>query len=95
MTREPVVLVNLVKAVLILLIAFGVHVDDSQQQAIIGLVGIIATFGIGTWITRQLVTPIGAPVLDTGTAVTTPDGGTAIVAKASPTMTSGVAKVSP
>lgn len=82
--REPVLLVNLVKTILVLLIAFGVPLTGDQTAAILGLVGIIATMGIGAWITRALVTPIAAPVLPTGTPVTTPEGGNAVVSGASP-----------
>lgn len=79
MNREPVALVDLVKAILVLAIAFGVHITDGQQQAIIGIVAIVATFGIGAWIQRQLVTPIASPRLPVGTIVTTPDNTTATV----------------
>lgn len=79
MTREPVALVDLVKAILVLVIAFGVHITDSQQSAIIGVVAIVATFGVGAWIQRTLVTPIAAPVLPVGTKVTTPDNTNATV----------------
>lgn len=73
MTREPVLLVSIAKAIIVLLIAFNVHITGPQQDAIIGVVGIIATLGIGAWIERMLVTPIAAPVLPVGTVVTTPD----------------------
>jgi uncharacterized membrane protein len=82
--REPVLLVDAAKAIITLLIAFGVTLTQDQITAILGVVGIVATFGIGAWIQRALVTPIGSPVLATGTAVTTPEGAPAIVVKASP-----------
>jgi hypothetical protein len=82
--REPVVLVDVAKAIITLLIAFGVSLTADQTNAILGVVAIVATFGIGAWIQRMLVTPIGSPVLPTGTAVTTPEGRPAIVTAASP-----------
>lgn len=80
--REPVVLVDFVKAIIVLLVAFGVHLNSDQQNAIIGVVAIVATFGIGAWIQRQLVTPVASPVLSVGTEVTTPNGLAATVTPA-------------
>jgi hypothetical protein len=84
MTREPVVLVDFAKAIIVLAVAFGVNITSDQTAAILGLVAIIATFGIGAWIQRQLVTPIADPVLPIGTAVTTPNDAPAVVSGASP-----------
>lgn len=75
--REPVAWVNLVKGILVLLVAFGVNVTESQQNAIIGLVGLVGIFLVGGLIERQLVTPVKAPQLESGTVVTVTESGQA------------------
>lgn len=78
-SREPVVYVNLVKAFLTLLTAFGVAITDSQTSAILGFVSIAIIFLVGAKIERDAVTPTGAPVLSASTNVTTPEGNAAVV----------------
>lgn len=71
--REPVrlgaAIMALVSAVLVLLVAFGVEITDTQQQAIIGVVGALiamaSIFGVGEWVRRK-VTPTAAPRTDDG-----------------------------
>lgn len=58
MTREPALVVGVVQAVLLLVVAFGVHIDDTQTQAIVAAVtAVLALAGAVT--VRQRVTPIG------------------------------------
>lgn len=86
MTREPAVVVGVIVAIIV---AIAVQlVDDglvtSQQgKNLLHFAEVIAPI-IGAAITRLFVTPTAAPVLSTGTEVTTPEGTNAIVAKASP-----------
>lgn len=78
-SREPVVYVNLVKAILTLLTAFGVAITNDQTSAILGFVSIAVIFLIGGKIERDAVTPVAAPVLPATTQVTTPAGAAAVV----------------
>lgn len=71
--REPVLAINLVKAVLVLLVAFGVPVTVGQQDAIVNLVvsllAIGAIFAVGAAAERAVVTPIAAPRVPSGSDV--------------------------
>ena len=77
--RQPVAIVGIVDAVLILLVAFNVHIDPPQIAAIDGVLA-----AIGIFIAASQVTPTAAPILPTGTPVTTPDGASARVAAGAP-----------
>lgn len=50
--REPAVTAALVQAVIILLVSFGVTLDDYQQAGILGFTAVL----LG-WLTRTQVTP--------------------------------------
>lgn len=71
--REPVVIVNLVKAILVLAVAFGLVVSADQQNAVINFVtaaiAVAGIFGVGAKIERDNVTPVAAPRLPADTVV--------------------------
>lgn len=70
LTREPVILINIVKAFLVVLVAFGVYVSPDQSNAVVEfLVALTAIFGVGAAAERQLVTPVAAPQLPKETIV--------------------------
>lgn len=50
--REPAMTAALVQAVLVLLVSFGISLDDYQQAGILGFTAIL----LG-WLTRTQVTP--------------------------------------
>ena len=77
--RQPVAIVGIVDAVLVLLVSFNVHIDPPQIAAIDGVLA-----AIGIFIAASQVTPTSSPVLPTGTPVTTPDGAMARVAAGAP-----------
>lgn len=74
--RNPVTYINLAKAIITLAIVLGFPVTDGQQNAIVNVVGLLATFIIGGWAQQKLVTPVAAPKLPQGTEVqvVTPPG---------------------
>jgi phage tail sheath gpL-like len=74
--REPTLWLNVIKATLTLLIVYGVNVNQSQQDAILGIASIVIVFIVGSVVQRQLVTPTAAPRLPDGTSV---NGGQSIV----------------
>jgi hypothetical protein len=67
--REPVVWVNLIKAFLTLLIAFGVSLTETQEAAIMGFVGVAVIIIAGGLVSRSLVTPVSNPRLEEGTEI--------------------------
>lgn len=52
---EPVLVTSAVKAVLVCAVAFGFHVSDGQQAALIGVAGAVLALGAAA---RQAVTPL-------------------------------------
>ncbi len=77
--REPALIAGLINAAIALAITFGLNLTMEQVGAIMAFTNLVLAV-----IVRQVVTPTAAPILDTGTSVTTPTGGNAIVVKASP-----------
>jgi hypothetical protein len=77
--REPALFAGLINAILALAVTFGAHLTPEQTGAILAVVNIALAL-----IVRQSVTPTGAPVLSTGTKVTTPEGDAAVVSGAAP-----------
>lgn len=77
--REVVAWTALVRAAVVLITTFGLHLAPEQ----IGAIYLFAEVAL-SFIARQNVTPTAAPVLKTGTEVTTPSGTPAIVTAASP-----------
>ena len=75
---NPALLVGLVRAVLILLVTFGVAVNLAQQDSILELVGaVLAVMSLLlTGVTLAKTTPIANPTLPEGTVVevSTPEG---------------------
>lgn len=55
--REPALIVGIVVAVITLIVAFGVPIDNGQKSAIVGLVGAILSL-LGAGVTRSKVTPV-------------------------------------
>jgi len=73
--REPVIVIDVIKAILVLLVSFGVSIDPNQQSSVIGFViALIAIFGVGAVAQRQLVTPTAAPQVPSGTLVAVTHG---------------------
>lgn len=72
--REPTMVLALIQALIVCGVTFGLRLTPEQTGAILTLSAI--TLGL---ITRSQVTPTSAPVLDTGTKVTTSDGDAAVV----------------
>jgi len=75
---NPALLVGLIRAVLILLVTFGVAVTRAQQDSILELVGaVLAVMSLLlTGVTLQKTTPVANPSLPEGTVVevVTPEG---------------------
>ena len=75
---NPALLVGLIRAVLILLITFGVAVTQAQQDSILELVGaVLAVMSLVlTGVTLQKTTPTANPSVPEGTIVNviTPEG---------------------
>lgn len=71
--REPVLIVNLVKAALTLVVAFGLVLTADQQNAVVAFVtsalALVAIIGIGAKVERDHVTPVAAPRLSEDTVV--------------------------
>lgn len=59
-TQEPALWIGLVVAALGLAVAFGVHVTDDQQKAIVAAAEAVLVI-LGAVATRQLVTPVAPP----------------------------------
>jgi cell division protein FtsW (lipid II flippase) len=79
LTREPVIVINIIKAALVLLTVFGIMLQPDQKDAIMQLViALIAIFGGGAAVERQMVTPLTHPRLpeDTIVHVTDENGNT-------------------
>lgn len=57
--REPALISGFVAAVIALLLAFGLKLDNNQVGAIMGVVSVVMAV-----ITRQQVTPVADPRLD-------------------------------
>jgi hypothetical protein len=53
----PAVVVSVVGAVLTLLVAFGLHLSDSQTAAIIGAAAVAAPFVVYAWGRRRAYSP--------------------------------------
>jgi len=69
--REPALVTGAIAAILTLLVAFNINVTQEQRDAIIQVVAItIGLFAVAIGVTRQVVTPINSPKLETGTIVT-------------------------
>jgi len=85
MTREPTVLVDAVRAFLVMLSLFGVSLTSDQIDAVVAFAGsllaAVAFLGVTAWL-RSRVTPVAAPRLPEGTSVTLPDGTDATVTRA-------------
>lgn len=81
MTREPTVLVDAVRAFLVMLSLFGVSLTSDQIDAVVAFVGsllaAVAFLGVTAWL-RSKVTPVAAPQLPAGTTVTTTDASGAV-----------------
>jgi hypothetical protein len=75
---SPALLVGLIRAVLILLVTFGVAVTQAQQDSILELVGaVLAVMSLLlTGVTLAKTTPVSNPTLPEGTVVEvlTPEG---------------------
>ena len=54
---EPAAITGLVVAVITLVVAFGVPIDDSQRSAIVGVVGAVLAI-LGAGVVRSQVTPL-------------------------------------
>ena len=71
--REPVLVINLIKAALALAIAFGIVVTADQTDAIVqfatAALALAAVFGVGAKLERDAVTPVAAPRLPEDTVV--------------------------
>lgn len=52
---EPVMVTSALKAVLVCAVAFGAHISDGQQAALVGVAGAILALGAAA---RQAVTPL-------------------------------------
>lgn len=53
--KEPAMILGAVTAMLVLLVQFGVDINQDQQQAIIGVVSAVLVL-VGAYVTRQNVT---------------------------------------
>lgn len=73
MGREPLLtrstVVAVVTTLLAVLTAFGLPISDTQQNAVLGAVGVIAPIVLALW-ARRRVTPIADPRDDDGTPLT-------------------------
>lgn len=83
---NPALIIGLVRAILLFLTSFGFTITVGQQDAVVGLVGAIILVVIslaGTWATLHATTPVAAPVVPAGTAVTVkaPSGAVSHVTK--------------
>jgi hypothetical protein len=68
-TRQPVAIVNFIKACLTLAVMYGVQVSSSQQTQILLVIGLGIVLVGGSAIQQSLVTPVAAPHLPAGTQV--------------------------
>lgn len=76
-TRQPVAIAAVVAIAINLVVSFGLDLTVEQIALINALVvGVLGLF------VHNAVTPTGAPVLPSGTAVTTPGGDAAMVTPA-------------
>ena len=75
---NPALLVGLIRAVLILLVTFGVAISQEQQDATLMLVGsfLAVVSLVLTGVTMSKTTPVANPTLPEGTVVEvlTPEG---------------------
>lgn len=71
--REPARIAELVRLLMLTLVAFGVAITDSQINALVELVAALAvlaaSWGLTEWLRRR-VTPVEAPRLEEGSRVT-------------------------
>jgi hypothetical protein len=76
--QDPALVVGLIRAVLILLVSFGVAITQAQQDSVLMLTGaVLAVMSIIlTGVTRIKTTPVANPVLPEGSVVevVTPEG---------------------
>lgn len=72
--REPALIAGAVRAIILAAVAFGLRWTPEQIGALM-----LAVEAVLTLLVRQNVTPTAAPVLPTGTQVTTPTGADAVV----------------
>ena len=54
---EPAAITGLVVAIITVVVAFGVPIDDSQRSAIVGVVGAVLAI-LGAGVVRSQVTPL-------------------------------------
>lgn len=78
--QNPALIVGLVRAVLILVVSFGVALSQAQVDATLGTVGaFLAVLSLVlTGVTLRTTTSTANPTLSVGTVVTTPAGPAAV-----------------